>query len=408
LTRLSEYLSGDYHEDRRELQTIRDFIEHTIRTLDSAFDVTYGWPYAISTDGPEPITNISHSTTAMVASALAQLVGDNSKGELTGDISNSRPFTKSNEIEKGVLESISRKYLLAIDLVCRSISSNKRTISSTFGEDDPITASYLASLLFRNKSNETNPHVNSVREILTRITERLSKERDINELCSRLGGSDFFGIANAAIPLRCVRLIRDVYATNKIDLNLYRDYFENTIHANLSFYSIPDSRFDPAELSFCLEGLLRSGVDLEDSAIFKRIIEVVHQYQDTNASWRPTKPFLANNKGLSLFPISVDVANSLLISCALFQDKNYTEALSSSIIASFKRYFAWLRARTVRIVSSSKHFWLGWHSEHVNEKNIIHVWETSQVLEFLINYHKALERHVANRTLTLSQLNVKR
>lgn len=51
---------------------------------------------------------------------------------------------------------------------------------------------------------------------------------------------------------------------------------------------------------------------------------------------------------------------------------------------------------------------VGWHSEHVNEPNLIHIWDTSQVTEFVISFREALQRHIAVTSLRLSRLSVKR
>ena len=110
---------------------------------------------------------------------------------------------------------------------------------------------------------------------------------------------------------------------------------------------------------------------------------------------------------MSLFPITVEVANSLLLSCELFASIDLKQQLPADTLPLFRRYYTWVRARTVRIPAGLSNSYVGWHSEHVNDRNVIHVWESSQVLEFLINYYNALERHIADTALSLSQLNVK-
>ena len=46
----------------------------------------------------------------------------------------------------------------------------------------------------------------------------------------------------------------------------------------------------------------------------------------------------------------------------------------------------------------------GWHSEHINDPKLIHTWETSQVLEFLLAFRDQLRRHMARQALVLSYL----
>jgi hypothetical protein len=49
---------------------------------------------------------------------------------------------------------------------------------------------------------------------------------------------------------------------------------------------------------------------------------------------------------------------------------------------------------------------VGWHSEHINETGAIHLWDTSQVAEFLLAFRKLLQRHIARETLVLSRVKI--
>jgi hypothetical protein len=49
----------------------------------------------------------------------------------------------------------------------------------------------------------------------------------------------------------------------------------------------------------------------------------------------------------------------------------------------------------------------GWHSEHVNDPDLIHLWETSQVAEFLVNFRDQLRRHIARTSLSLARCSYK-
>src|SRR5262249_170446 len=144
-----------------------------------------------------------------------------------------------------------------------------------------------------------------------------------------------------------------------------RQYFEGTLHDNLSFSSIPDSRFDPAEVAFCLEGLLLAESTSVAPALFRRVLEVMSTAQAENAFWRPTKPFMAKRTGMSLFPISVEAANSLLRACELYDGRRLHDTFGSANLHLFRRYWQWLRARQVRFDYGGESV-VGWHSEHVN------------------------------------------
>jgi SpoVK/Ycf46/Vps4 family AAA+-type ATPase len=136
-------------------------------------------------------------------------------------------------------------------------------------------------------------------------------------------------------------------------------------------------------------------------------MDVLTKAQEESAFWRPTKPFLAQDNGMSLFPISVEVANSILRSCELYDGKELYNTFGSRNIGLFRRYWQWLRARAVRLKEADSATVVGWHSEHVNETDAIHVWETSQVLEFLLLYRKLLLDHIARTTLVLSRFTVR-
>jgi hypothetical protein len=206
--------------------------------------------------------------------------------------------------------------------------------------------------------------------------------------------------------LRVVHAFCAIYRGGELTNSAFYEYFEQTLHEQLSYSTIPDSRFDPAELAFCLEGLLLVRQNAVDPTLFRRVMHVLTEAQEKSAFWRPTKPFLAQDNGMSLFPISVEVANSLLRSCDLFDGKKIVDTFGSKNIGLFRRYWQWLRARALRFKRdgyADADITLGWHSENVNETDAIHVWETSQVVEFLLSYRNLLNNHIARTTLVLSR-----
>src|SRR5262249_45830146 len=130
-------------------------------------------------------------------------------------------------------------------------------------------------------------------------------------------GSEIPGrvVANAMIGLRIAQALRTNLRSTADNLQSFRTYFETTLHEQLSYSSIQDSRFDPAELAFSLEGLLVSQPNVVDRILFLRVLDVMKHAQEQSAFWRSVKPFLATDRGMSLFPVSVEVANSLIRSC---------------------------------------------------------------------------------------------
>jgi hypothetical protein len=90
-------------------------------------------------------------------------------------------------------------------------------------------------------------------------------------------------------------------------------------------------------LTFCVEGLLLSRLGAMDRPIFKRVLEVLATAQRENAFWRPNKPFLATSKGLSLFPVSIEVANSLLRSSELYDGAELFDTFSAECVVLLRR-----------------------------------------------------------------------
>jgi len=78
---------------------------------------------------------------------------------------------------------------------------------------------------------------------------------------------------------------------------------------------------------------------------------------------------------------------------------------AAKAVPMFRRFWQWLRARKVEINALGTTC-VGWHSEHINEAGVIHLWVTSQVAEFLLAFRKLLQQHIARETLILSRVKI--
>jgi hypothetical protein len=403
MEQLQEYLTGQFHSEKQEVAQVEQLITEVIKTLLSVFDQQHGWPYEISQSGGVAQTRkVSQSTTAMVLVSLAKLLPWSQRSALGV---NPLPFApKMNEsLAKQLREKIQKGKSILVQDVGKG--PTPVLLSDTYGNDDPITLSFIAQLCDADGSGGTE--WGKVRKLCEGRVVELCNVVDLvkpGELW-RPPAADHRPILNAVIPLRVVQALKSLRLPGQ-ELTHYRRYFEVTLHEHLSFSSIPDSRFDPGELTFALEGLLLSHPDAVDVSLFQRTLDVLAQAQKVNAFWRPNKPFIATAKGLSLFPVSVEVANSLLRSCEIYDRDKIYETVSSLAIGLFRRYWQWLRARTIRLRVNDIDY-VGWGSEHVNDATLIHVWETSQVLEFLIAYRRMLDSYVGRQTLILSRFNLK-
>ncbi|KQU64844.1 hypothetical protein ASC75_12575 [Aminobacter sp. DSM 101952] len=412
MTTLDDYLTGQFHVDRQEVISLEETILKTCQTLVSVFDGTNGWPYRIVRGiAPSYSDTISHSTTAMVALSLFKAAGSWNPGQLAGVAQSGSYFDESQD-GKVTRDKSLKTAKLAAELLRKATLDGKgkaSTASGTYGSNDPITSAFLSALIegTTGLAGDWEPHKKLIQhhaKIRSGLPP-LDEFANMFDFSALKNGEANDPVPNALIPLRVVQTVRDAGLPSPPDLTPFRRYFETTLHDQLSFSSIPDSRFDPAELAFCLEGLLLTQANVVDRPLLERTLEVLESAQKHSAFWRPTKPFLATARGMTLFPVSVEVANSILRSCELFDGSALRNTVGSANVGLFRRYWQWLNARkvTFQATSDGATGYVGWDSEHVNQIDVIHVWETSQVLEFLLAYHRLLKAHIARTTLTLSK-----
>jgi adenylate kinase family enzyme len=215
---------------------------------------------------------------------------------------------------------------------------------------------------------------------------------------------------HAFTKLRCSHLAYSLRLSNDQEIipiiSSNGIYFEKRLHEHLGYYSIPDSRFDPAELAFCLEGLLVQDRHSISARVVERVFEVLSEYQEVHPYWRPLFPFIGTERGMALFPISVEVANSLLRSCIYLDGDALYGTHFEKFAPRFTRYADWLQARVIRGALDTGARYTGWHSEHVGEPGTIHLWETSQVALYLMHYAALLQEHGARAALVASRFSV--
>jgi hypothetical protein len=300
LETLDQYLTSQYLGDQQELVRLQRTINDTSATLVRAFKAT-GWPYRLKRGAERlseerPPSQLSHSTTAMVTMSLVKLVGAWKRPAGLRQIQEFPP--PPVQLEKELSKVIQQ----ATNLLLKALTSGRLTgtHSGTYGPNDPLTLSFVADFLAVPRRNGDPPAWKDVEKYLKH------RCRQLRALASKKGLVDhkpFFEetptdyreiVSNSIIPLRIVQATRLVNPKKEIYLPEFRRYFETTLHDHLSFSSIPDSRFDPAELTFCLEGLLLTQFTAVDRSLVRRVIEVLSVAQRENAFWRPTKPFISH------------------------------------------------------------------------------------------------------------------
>ncbi|MER8873390.1 AAA family ATPase [Mesorhizobium sp. M0814] len=403
---LESYLADGIQRDREDIVAIERALLETCATITATFDAKRkNWPYEIRATevakGAE-----SHSTATMMIRAIDLLGGSEHKGTTQP----AYPFKIGTEDR----EKLKVARTSAFNALAANLRNNREkqgdgkapiiTRSGTYGRNDPLTLSFLAEVLLATSDDAID---------LTADAQFIAKQ--LTEIDPIAGFSTFFNfgevgsaskpVINAFVPLLVVRgaqALRQQFGRTAT----YLRYFESTLHDQLSYSSIPDSRFDPAELIFSLEGILRLSEQTIDVRLFDRVLDVLEQSQQTSAHWRPSKPFLRTEKGLVLFPISVEAANSLLWCCESLDDERF-HGRSERYVSLFRRFWSWLAARRVSIPSGTQRV-SGWHSDHVADLDSIQLWDTAQVVGFLLGYRRSLHNHIARTTLRLSRFNVRK
>jgi hypothetical protein len=293
----------------------------------------------------------------------------------------------------------------------KSLPTNITCYSTTYGPDDPASLGWCWDL-FCNESAETPLKISILRSLQQKSAE-FNKSNSAYTLIQPLNGVTG---ASAFMALRFARLIATVEGDllqdkneNSAQISVLREsrkllarFFDDGLHRHLSIAEIPDSRFDSAELVFCLEGLLLCAKWQINDSVFLRVLQLLQRSQESNAFWRSETPVVALQNGHVLLPISVEAAKSLLASASIYENhKKLHSPISSVCIELARRFWRWLSGQKVEIELFGERLF-GWHSGQTNERRKIQLWETSQVLEFLISFEHMLQLHIARITLDTS------
>jgi len=460
MTSLNEYLAGEFADFDRERREIDGIIEKTIKTLESLFDTGKGWPYEVSLDEPaEAPKTLSTSTASMISGVLAAAVGKARKSILSHHVDwQPEKRERKRQQDEDTLKTARKALALVLNAAAARAKEKNREVftSRTFGPNDVFTLCWLLDLhgCVGDSENELDEIISAIakaRPELVRdepqkqaasehafpLLRILEIKRDANERTEELekrakdktkraeeaakqskepkqssenaaklaGKAEALGqeakkLAEAAKRPH-LKELRDV------KLSEWQQEFSRRVHAQLSFHVIPDSRFDPAELAFALEGLVLASGSALDRGVIERVFTVLReaQTQKNDATLRPTRPFRSDPSGQTLFPVSVETFNSLLRTKSLLASHLEPEFGRRTLVDLCRRYYGWVRPRLVDGGNARKDVY-GWHSEHINNPRVAHPWETSQVLLFLLGYRTLLDQHLAAEALRIAGLSV--
>lgn len=425
---LEEYLAEEYEANRADiaeleltLQAASRTFQRSFRRLPNAAGKHGYWDYELRPNERsklKPLKDISQGTVAMVLAALGKLTGYD------------RAWLDEQSVVPGDYKALRKLWNKGAETLVLVIGKKQQVFSGSFGANDPITISHIAEVLrgvgapeaLANGGGDKGPAkvtVARLRNLLkTPFTgasavaelQKLWKSGPLrtNKLLPGLNSEYKTYLRNTFVPLRVIRswwLLRkaEIIREGGTKPRDFQPFFEGTVHHQLSFSSIQDSRFDAAELMFGLEGLVLLAPTAVEAHLFARILEVLELKQKESAHWRPSKPIFATQQGMTMLPISVEGVNSLLRAFAILCEHRHGEfaGFGGRCVTMVRRFWQWLHARIVEFPGYS-----GWHSEHVNDPELVHTWDTSQVIEFMLGYRSLLQRDIAHRALSLSRVKV--
>ncbi|PAQ02065.1 hypothetical protein CIT25_11700 [Mesorhizobium mediterraneum] len=398
LESLEHYLASDYLAEKQEIKVI----DQTLAQVEGTFSYLYdpeakGWPYEFRASAQ----TLSAATESQGTLAMALLASGRILGYCQLPAGNFREKTKASDL---FVDSWRNSLKNLLSLLKNGITSG------TFGNSNPITISHVAELTrlidSKNFKDEKIVLEANLRKYIEIIRDKIKNSLGLDSDLIKSPQPSWLYYRSSFAPLRTLRAAEYLGILDSIGPQ-NRTYFESTLHDHLSFSAIPDSRFDPAELMFCLEGLMICAKEAVDRPLLDRILSVLSEKQNSSAHWRPNKPFLSSATGQIMLPLSVEGANSLMRSVGKMDGNGIYDTCTAKCLPLIDRFWHWLRARSVRFEKMGTKC-VGWHSEHVNEPDLVHIWDTSQVAEFMFCYREMINRHIAAKSLRLSHLDIKR
>lgn len=403
---LKEYQQGAYRTEKSELNEALSLITSVLPLYMHVF-LKDRWPYIAKNKEelpPHESVNYSNSTNVMIMVMLL-------------DICKKIGFTNEDKwIEKNITA--------AKDTYFKKVFEQKnefKNSSESYGINDPLNLYWAYTICAEGDEKD---RLSIVKKI---IEDKICKEdgrRELNCLLDFGNEKNFEQQEHSFIALYAYRCARKAECHEKITERYY-NFFELRLHQHLSFKSIPDSRFDPAELVFCLEGMLLSKPSSVSAEILHRVFEVLGEAQNITPCWRPVNPIYATQQGQIFLPLSIEVGMSLLNIFYIIDNFSGPQSYFAKYFPMLQRYFRWLKAQKKNIQlrtyekqpdnsvegaessNTNKEVYIGisgWESEHVGTDEVIHLWQTVLILDYLASYTQLLKKHIGQQYLTHSGL----
>ncbi len=407
---LDEYLSGTYDHDKRQIRLIQKLVNMALPvfTHRDVFDEKNNtWPYKLpQTRSSGPAGNFSYSTHSMILFALEVINEPLSNSVLMPTASHSLEFERPRNFDY-----VLRQSKQGLTTALSPSLEEPLTRSETWGDEDPLTLTWLCELAnaWRGREGESlsGPIEQALSDAARRTCGRAKKGEPLlrwtekKRAVRHVADHAFLKLRGNHLA-RAAKNLKPDLKPETIPKLVPPAWFEQAIKEQLAYASVPDSRFAPGQLAFALEGILQQERHALSSSTIKHIFETLERSQVGAAHWRPVMPLFSTAQGMVLYPVSVEIAASLLRTCEILDDDPQSRAYPanfSRLEPQLRHYCDWLGARVERV---GEH--VGWHSEHVNEPGTIHLWETSLVLIFLVHYAAMLQRKIAADGLRAANL----
>src|SRR5262249_37337081 len=333
MTSLESYLRDEYQKDKQQLKRTEDairkvapiFVKHR-KELATESTKIHTWPYRVVKGEAEEVKKFSDSTHCMILFALDAIL--QGTGELPQNFA-SEPilYPAKVRVAKLGVKDLSDVVLQARDeiidlLLARDQEATSLVTSKTFGKNDPFTLTWLAELMLRcgTTSNTTfNDKVNKCKDrIQAAAAEVLDRKPNLLEWDKTEESADdtrHYEIEHCFQKLRCVHLAKatgrlghqETEMIQKLMVKISSHTFLDELYRQLGYYTVPESRFDPAVLVFAMEGALQFDPNALSDSTIESVLRTLESSQKGNSYWRPVTPFLGDSRGMVLFPVSVEI-----------------------------------------------------------------------------------------------------
>jgi adenylate kinase family enzyme len=289
------------------------------------------------------------------------------------------------------------------------------TESGTYGVNDPFTLTWLAEILFRwtDRDAVTADEIKKSQRLLgAAAKEALHRKQvlDTDKTGFNEVASSFLEVRRLHLALAAERLpdAKDSGAKSWLEKNTPDRWarFDDTIHRQISYFAMKDQKFDPAELAFAFEGALLLHPNWVGRSTIDEVFDALSLSHDCHPFWRPLTPFLANERGHVLFLISIEVANSILRSCEILDERTGIPIHFPKIEPHLRAYALWLLGEKKEIRDQKLNL-VGWRTEYELRRDI-QLWHTSHVLMFLVHYAALLKRKIGAEAIEAAGLEVRK